>query len=89
MNYLLKNFIGHTKRTIGLIVLFIFLASMSANTQNVISGKVIDESGEALVGVTVTVQGTNTGTATDIDGDFSLEATPDAVLEISYVGMQK
>ena len=87
MNYLSKKTIK-TIRLKGLFVLFICLTSMSANAQEVISGKVIDESGEALIGVTVVVQGTNLGTATDIDGSFSIEAASDAVLEISYVGYQ-
>jgi TonB-linked SusC/RagA family outer membrane protein len=87
MNYLLKNFIGYTSRAKGLFVLLACLATMSAQAQ-VISGTVTDESGEALIGVAVTVQGTSTGTITDFDGTFSIEATSDAVLEISYLGYE-
>lgn len=44
--------------------------------------------GDPLIGVTVHVQGTTTGTVTDIDGQFSLpNVPPDATLEVSYVGM--
>ena len=86
---MLKQFTKHTKRVMGLFVLFTCLATMSANAQQMISGKVIDVSGEALIGVTVTVQGTNTGTATDIDGNYSIKAASDAVLEISYIGYEK
>lgn len=44
--------------------------------------------GDPLIGVTVHVQGTTTGTVTDIDGQFSLpNVPPDAILEVSYVGM--
>ena len=35
------------------------------------------------------VQGTTTGTATDIDGNFSIPANSDNVLEISYIGYEK
>jgi len=87
MNYLSKKIIKPI-RFIGLFVLFICLTSMSAYAQEVISGKITDESGEALIGVTVSVQGTSLGTATDIDGNFTIEAASDAVLEISYVGYQ-
>ncbi len=86
MKYLLKKFKGPSIKVMWLFVLFVCLTSVSVNAQEVISGKVIDEFGEALVGVTVTVQGSNMGTATGIDGSFSLEAASDAVLEISYIG---
>ncbi len=86
MNYLLKNFTKNTKKVIGLFVLFFFLATMSTNAQQLISGTITDNNNEALIGATVTVQGTSAGTATDIDGNFSLEAATDAVLEISYTG---
>lgn len=88
-NYTLKIFIGLTKKVTGLIVLFICLASMSANAQNVISGQVTDESGEALIGATISVQGTDSGTATDVDGNFSLAAASDAILLISYTGYEQ
>ncbi len=88
MKYLLKKFTGHTNRGIGLFVL-ICLATVSVNAQEVINGKVTDKSGEALIGVTVMVQGTDSGTATDIDGNFSIEAAADNVLEVSYVGYEK
>jgi len=72
----------------GLFVLLICLVSVSATAQQMISGKVIDESGEALLGVTVTVQGTSTGTITDIDGSFSLQASSTDILQISYIGYE-
>ena len=68
------------------MVLFISLCSMEANAQATISGKVTSANGEALIGVTIAVEGTTIGTVTDIDGGFSLEAASDAVLVISYVG---
>ena len=71
---------------IGLFVLFISLGTISLNAQSVISGLVNDESGEALIGVNIIIQGTSTGTVTDFDGAYSLEAAADAVLEFSYTG---
>ena len=46
------------------------------------------ESGEALIGVSVLVKGTSSGTVTDIDGKFSVEADKDATLVISYTGFK-
>ncbi|MEM1218431.1 MAG: TonB-dependent receptor [Bacteroidota bacterium] len=88
MNYLKENFTRHTKKRIGLLVLFIGLVSMGANAQQVISGTITNKSGEALIGATVVVQGTSAGTVTDIDGTFSVEASSDAMLDISYVGYE-
>ena len=53
-----------------------------------ISGKVTDEQGEPLPGVTVVVKGTTHGAVTDVDGNYSLEANASDMLIFSYVGMQ-
>src|SRR5690625_6940596 len=54
-----------------------------------ISGKVTDQDGEPLIGVNVIVKGTNQGTATDFDGEFTMSnVDEDATLVISYVGYQ-
>ncbi len=83
---LLQKIAGPTYKVIGLFVMFICLSMTSAHAQNVVNGTVIDDTGEALIGVSVIVQGTTTGTVTDLDGGFSLEADSDAVLEVSYIG---
>ena len=55
--------------------------------QNTISGTVVDTAtGIAIPGASVVVKNTNTGTATDFDGLFTLEAAPDAILIVSYLG---
>lgn len=53
-----------------------------------ITGKVIDTVGEPLPGAAVVIQGTPQGVTTDIDGNFSIEVNPNAILEISYLGME-
>jgi len=54
-----------------------------------ISGKVSDDAGHPLPGVTVVVKGTTTGTITDPDGNYTLTNLPEsAVLVFSFVGMQ-
>ncbi len=57
-----------------------------ATPQSTVTGKVVDEKGEGLPGVTVLVKGTTTGTNTDAEGNFQLAAEPGAVLVIRYVG---
>ncbi|MDE6491210.1 MAG: TonB-dependent receptor [Muribaculaceae bacterium] len=51
-----------------------------------VTGQVTDKAGEPIIGATVMVKGTNTGTVTDIDGRFSLEAPAGATINISYIG---
>ena len=60
-------------------------ATETASTKR-ITGRVLDDSGEPLIGVNVRVEGTSIGTITNIDGNFSLEAPAGSVLSISYVG---
>ncbi len=52
----------------------------------IVKGVVSDRTGEALIGVNVTVKGTANGSITDIDGKFTLQARPGAVLVFSYIG---
>lgn len=53
-----------------------------------ITGKVIDENGETLIGVSVMVKGTNMGIVTDVDGNYVLNNVPEnATLVFSFVGM--
>ena len=78
-------------RECRLFVLFLLLivgGGLSLSAQNrVISGKVFDTEQQPMVGVTVQLEGTTTGTITSLDGDFTL-AVPsgEAVLKVSFVG---
>ncbi len=74
----MKNFYLH-------FLLLILNTSLLA--QNV-TGKVVDESGEALTGASILIKGTSVGAVTDLDGSFSLDYT-DAypfTIEVSYIG---
>ena len=53
-----------------------------------VKGTVKDNKGEALIGVNVKVKGTTSGTITDFDGNFTLQANKGDILEFSYVGYQ-
>lgn len=60
-----------------------------AGSQVAVKGKVVDADGTTLVGVTVKLQGTNIGATTDVNGNFSIEAPVNGVLEFSYIGFEK
>ena len=59
--------------------------AISGQPQN-ISGTVIDESGEPIIGANVMVEGTNTGVITDLDGKYTINAPAGSNLKISYIG---
>ncbi len=64
------------------------LNSVSAQQQNNISGKVTDDSGQPLPGVTIVVKGTTKGTVTDGNGNYTItDVEKDATLIFSFVGM--
>jgi TonB-linked SusC/RagA family outer membrane protein len=50
------------------------------------SGMVTDETGEPVIGASISIKGSETGTITDIDGRFSINATSGATLSVSYIG---
>lgn len=56
------------------------------NKDEKVTGVVVDEKGEPLIGVSVVVKGTTNGTITNLDGEFTLNAKKGEVLEISYIG---
>lgn len=62
------------------------LGYAQAQTSKTISGKIVDNINEPIIGATVKIVGTTQGVMTDTDGSFSIEVTPGATLEISYVG---
>ncbi len=69
-----------------LAALFLCVGGVVAQTQ--VNGTVVSSSdGEPVVGASVKVEGTKTGTVTDIDGNFSLKVPADSKLEITYLGM--
>ena len=51
-----------------------------------VSGQVVDQSGESLIGATVRLKGSQSGVVTDFDGNFSIDAPSNATLIVSYVG---
>ena len=69
------------------VALFTMQAMFGALMAKPVSGKVVSATdGEALIGATIQVQGTQTGTVTDFDGNFTVNAEDGQTLVISYVG---
>ncbi len=62
------------------------LCATQVISQRALTGTVSDDSGETLIGVNILVQGTTSGTVTDIDGTYSLNVNPDDILVFSYTG---
>ena len=78
-------------RRINFLIIILLIASLSSLAQNnFIRGKIIDnETGETLIGVTVRVAGTNTGTISDFDGNYSLSLNPGVYsIRVSYISYQ-
>lgn len=63
-------------------------AIQQPDQQNIVRGKVTDEKGVALPGVTITIVGTTRGVITDNDGTFSIEAKSADKLVFSFIGME-
>lgn len=74
------------KKTIFLIFLsFTSLVLLAQTVQ--LKGTVKDaKTGELLIGVNIIVEGSQTGTVTDLDGNFVISAPADGTLKISYIG---
>jgi outer membrane receptor protein involved in Fe transport len=70
-----------------LMVGFAFLFVSGALAQNTVSGTVVNADGDAVIGATIQLEGTNKGTITDIDGQFSISVMQDqGRLVVSYIG---
>ena len=77
------------EKRLSLILTGLFLCVGMVFAQTKITGTVISaDDGEPVIGATVLVQGTKTGTATDMDGKFTLNVAAGKKLVVSYVGME-
>ena len=73
-----------------LFILFnLIIISTFAQEPIQVSGNISDaKTNEPLIGVSILVAGTNTGTVTNFDGDFELSVAPNSTLKITYIGYQ-
>ncbi|WP_268224522.1 SusC/RagA family TonB-linked outer membrane protein [Sinomicrobium oceani] len=81
---------NHVKPKIGFMLSVLLLLSVfqlyGQQDPIKITGNVIDENGEPLLGVNVRIKDTNTGTVTDFDGNYELQAPVGATLIFTYIG---
>jgi TonB-linked SusC/RagA family outer membrane protein len=71
------------------VFIVIFLTFNFTFAQRSVSGNVSDESGVPLPGVNVVIKGTDTGTTTDFDGNYSISVSDNDVLNFSFVGFME
>ena len=85
----MKNICLQMSRKAWLTMIMVIGLSVPALAQKItVSGTVTDPTGEPLIGASVIAQGTTLGTATDIDGQYTLSVDPNATLVFSYVGCE-
>lgn len=73
--------------SICVFLMFLLMIPFGAFAQQgMVTGQVVDEKGESVIGATVQIKGTSDGTITDFDGNFSLKAKVGNTLVVSYVG---
>ena len=72
-----------------LLITALFFFNLTLFAQQTITGKITDSNGLPLSGVSVKVKGTGRGTQTSNEGNFSIQANADDVLELSIIGYKK
>ncbi|GHU56446.1 SusC/RagA family TonB-linked outer membrane protein [Bacteroidia bacterium] len=68
------------------IILTVAESSSVLQNDKRVSGQIVDNKGEAVIGANVMEKGTSNGTVTDVDGNFSFTVSANAVLQVSYIG---
>ena len=86
MKKILKYFSEFMAKRCFLIVFFGLGIFTVFGQKEAISGTVSDNTGQPIPGASIVVKGTTTGTSTDFDGNFTLNASPSDILLVSYIG---
>lgn len=90
-NDLLKKVKEHSIR----LLIFSLIAFVSANpvfgqdSDQSITGKIVDSQNYPLTGVNVVVQGTLRGTITDLDGNYTIQASPSETIQYRFIGFDE
>lgn len=74
------------KKTFLIMFFLLFLCAFDVSAQNKLTGKVKDESGLPIPGVTIKIQGSTTSTSTDMDGSYEMEVSEKQTLVFSFMG---
>ncbi len=70
------------------LLLFLLVTQVFQAQEKNVTGKVIDQNGQALIGASVIVKETGNGTQTDTNGSFTIKADPTQTLVVSYLGLK-
>jgi TonB-linked SusC/RagA family outer membrane protein len=77
------------QKFLSFLLIVLMAPVMLAQQTKTVKGTVVDQVNEPIIGASVQVNGTRTGTVTDLDGNFTLEKVPaNAVITFSYIGMK-
>jgi len=74
------------QRILFFVLCILLSATISAQNAKTITGTVSEKDGTPVIGASVIIKGTNKGTASDIEGNFTIQATDQSVLTVSYLG---
>jgi len=77
-----------TLRALMLTMFILTLCPYFAYAQTSVRGKITDTRGEPVIGAVVLIKGTNTYTASDLRGNYTISATAGSVIEFTYLGME-
>ena len=72
----------------NLFTSMVMLIAFISYGQSTVTGTVTDDSGVPLPGATIVVKGTNNGVSSDFDGNFSIEAMQNSILQVSFIGYE-
>src|SRR5690554_7537240 len=85
-------YVNFNKKTKAFLITILsgllMVLSVSAQTGTTINvrGTITDVAGDPIIGANILIQGSFSGTITDFDGNYLLQAPADGVLEVSYIG---
>jgi TonB-linked SusC/RagA family outer membrane protein len=83
---MMKSDSRHQLQRLFLLFLFLLFNGVLYAQEQKIRGNVIDQSGQPVIGATVLEHGTNNGTVTDVDGNFTITVKEGTTLTVSYIG---
>ncbi|WP_455628575.1 TonB-dependent receptor [Parabacteroides chinchillae] len=86
LDIILKNMDVNYQINDKAVILSLKSRSVVQQENKQLSGTIVDEKGNPIIGANITVKGTTAGAITDIDGNFILSAPSGAVLSVSYIG---
>lgn len=71
---------------LSFLMLMCFAGNLQAQQSKIVTGTIVDELGDPIIGASIKVEGTTTGTISDMDGKFSISAPEKSKLTISFIG---